>query len=286
MNNSYFKNRLVIGTANFSQKYGANPIKIKKNETKKIFKLAKKNKINLIDTADSYLKHKIIFRDIDKNFIFFTKISPDANWVSLEYCEEKLKKHFLELNNNKIETILFHDIKIFFTKNGRKIFDNLELLKKKRYFQKIGFSIYDFSYIKNLIRNYNFDVLQCPYNVLDKRILNSGWFDKLKKHRKEIHIRSIFLQGLLVNKSIYKKKYFKKWNTLFHDWFKNLENNNISPIDYCLSDLLNFDFDKIIIGINNSKNLKEIINFKSIKKNKMQNYENNDLELIDPRNWK
>ena len=31
----------------------------------------------------------------------------------------------------------------------------------------------------------------------------------------------------------------------------DLENNNISPIDYCLSDLLNYDFDKVIIGINN-----------------------------------
>ena len=71
----------------------------------------------------------------------------------------------------------------------------------------------------------------------------------------------------------------------FFNWFKNLENNSISPIDYCLNDLLKNDFDKIIIGINNSQNLKEIINFKKINLNNMIKFKLSDKKLIDPRNW-
>ena len=89
-----------------------------------------------------------------------------------------------------------------------------------------------------------------------------------------------------MNKLVYKKKYFKKWRFFFIKWFQNLENNNISPIDYCLSDLLNHDFDQIIIGINSYDNLKEIINFKIIKNKKMLNFKKKELKLIDPRNWK
>ena len=63
-----------------------------------------------------------------------------------------------------------------------------------------------------------------------------------------------------------------------------MEDNDISPIDYCMSDLLNRDFDRIIVGINNSKNLDEVINFKTINK-KMINFSINDKKLIDPRNW-
>ena len=140
-----------------------------------------------------------------------------------------------------------------------------------------------------MISRYDLDVVQCPFNILDKRIVNSGWLKKLKQKEIEVHIRSIFLQGILVNKNIYKKKYFKKWKNLFSDWFYNLENYNISPIDYCLSDLLKYDFDQIVIGVNNSKNLNEILNFKVIKninKNKIINIKENDLNLIDPRNWK
>ena len=64
-----------------------------------------------------------------------------------------------------------------------------------------------------------------------------------------------------------------------------MEVNNISPIDYTYN-LIKYDFNKIIVGINNSKNLKEIINFKNIDKNKMINLNISDKKLIDPRNWK
>ena len=129
-------------------------------------------------------------------------------------------------------------------------------------------------------------MVQCPYNILDKRILTTGWFDKLKKIDIEIYARSIFLQGLLVNKAIYKKKSFKKWKKKISMWFQSLENNNISPIDYCLSDILVNDFDKIIIGINNFDSLKEIINFRKVDINKMSHLKINDYKLIDPRKWK
>ena len=63
--------------------------------------------------------------------------------------------------------------------------------------------------------------------------------------------------------------------------------NNISPIDYCLNDLLNHDFDQIIVGINNYDNLKEILDFKLIKnKDEMFDFKINNIRLIDPRNWK
>jgi aryl-alcohol dehydrogenase-like predicted oxidoreductase len=276
----------MIGSANFTQRYGADSTKIKSNEIKKILNLAKKNNIYQIDTAEAYINKKDVFKNVDKKFKFSTKIIPNSKWVSLEFCQKELERHFKSLNNNKIETILFHDVKILFTKIGFKIFRNLEILKKKKYFQKIGLSIYDTQCLSYINTSYDLDVIQCPYNILDRRILTSGWYDKLKSKGIEIHIRSIFLQGLLVNKLVYKKKYFEKWKKKFSEWFIWLENNNISPIDYCFNDLLNYDFDKIIIGINNSKNLEEVINFRTINKNKMINFSISDKKLIDPRNWK
>ena len=286
MNKTKLKKRLVIGSANFTKKYGVNAIKLTYKENKKILNLAKKNGIYEIDTAKAYLKNNDIFLNIDQKFKFSTKIIPDSKWVSLEFCQKQLEDHFKILNTNKIETLLFHDVKILFTGAGVKIFKNLEILKQKKYFKKIGLSIYDTNCLNYINSNYNFDVVQCSFNILDRRILTTGWYDKLKSQGIETHIRSIFLQGLLVNKSVYKKNYFKKWQKPFFNWFKNLENNNISPVDYCLSDLLNYDFNKIIIGINDSKNLKEIINFKTIGKNKMINFNISDTNLIDPRNWK
>ena len=71
-----------------------------------------------------------------------------------------------------------------------------------------------------------------------------------------------------------------------HNWFLSLEENDISPVAFCLSDVSNNDFDKIIIGFNNVDSLKEILNFKKINLNKMPNLDIKDLNLIDPRKWK
>ena len=280
------KKKIIIGTANFTQTYGIVPTNISLKEIKKILNLAKKNKIYKIDTAEAYLKNSNIFKKIDKTFEFSTKMIVDTRWVSLEFCQQKLQHHIKSFPSNQIETLYFHNSEILLTKKGDKIFKNLELLKEKKLFQKIGISIYETKYLKKLILNYNFDIVQCPYNIFDNRILTSGWFDRLKIQGKEIHARSIFLQGLLVNPVFYEKKYFKKWKKIIFEWFEYLKNQNISPIDYCMSDLLEHNFDKIIIGINNYKNFNEIINFKKINKNKMINFKINDTKLIDPRNWK
>ena len=137
MNKTKLKRRLVIGSANFTQKYGTDLIKLNQKENKKILNLAKKNGIYEIDTAKSYLKNKDIFLNIDKKFKFSTKIIPDSKWVSLEFCQKQLEDHFKNLNTNKIETLLFHDVKILFSKTGVKIFKNLEVLKKKNILKKL-----------------------------------------------------------------------------------------------------------------------------------------------------
>ena len=293
MNRYNFKKKFIIGSANFTQKYGADTTKINQNEIKNILNFAKKNNINTIDTADTYytvdtyLKEKNNFKKIDKNFQFIAKIDADEKWVSFDYLKKKIDEYFEIFNGKKVQALLVHYPDILFQNEGKKIFKNLEILKERNYFKNIGLSIYDPECLNHLVSKYNFDVIQCPYNILDRRIISSGWFDKLKDRGIEIHIRSIFLQGLLVNQQVYKKRYFKKWKKFFFEWFQNLKNNSISPIDYCLSDLLDYNFDKIVIGINNCENLKDIVNFKLIKnRDELLKMKINDLELIDPRNWK
>ena len=110
-----------------------------------------------------------------------TKVKPNPNWNSLNYCRKKLEIQIKRIENNPIQTLLFHDIKILFTKFGPNIFNNLVKLKNEGYFEKLGILIYDTSCLKYITSQYKIDVIQCPYNILDKRIIYSGWFKKLKK---------------------------------------------------------------------------------------------------------
>ena len=215
MNKINFRKKIIIGTANFTQKYGADLTKVNLNEIKKILEIAKKNKIYNFDTAESYLKTKRVFKKIDKKFKFFSKIKPSFKWASLEFCQKKIEDHLNIIDRKYFKAIFFHDTKILSSRNGKIIYKNLEVLKKKKYFQKIGISIYDTKELNYLTTNYNFDVVQCQYNILDKRILKTGWLDKLKYMGIETHVRSIFLQGLLVNRLVYKKNISKNGKIFF-----------------------------------------------------------------------
>ena len=56
-------NKIILGSANFNQKYGIKKNLIKEKEIKKLFKLAKNNGIKAIDTSPLYNQsEKIIGR--------------------------------------------------------------------------------------------------------------------------------------------------------------------------------------------------------------------------------
>ena len=79
---------------------------------------------------------------------------------------------------------------------------------------------------------------------------------KFKKNI-EIHTRSIFLQGLLLEDKIPKKfiTYNRKFNQL-DSWVKL---NNISKLDACIQYVLKFpEIDKIVVGFNSLDQLKQL----------------------------
>ena len=104
-----------------------------------------------------------------------------------------------------------------------------------------------------------------------------------------MHARSIFLQGLLLFKDSSYPKYFCKWRNIFIKWHSFLDKNKISPLEGCLTFIKKQKLvDKIIIGVESSKQLSEII--KVLKKNiKVSNFNLlgvNDEKLTKPIFWK
>ena len=83
------------------------------------------------------------------------------------------------------------------TKKGTKIFETLKEAKKK-IIKKYGYSIYSFSNLKKICNKVKPDIIQCPYNILDRRLTEKNNLNFLKKNSIEVHVRSVFLQGLLL----------------------------------------------------------------------------------------
>ena len=71
-------------------------------------------------------------------------------------------------------------------------------IKKKGYVKKIGISMYNFNKAIEVIKNFKIDIIQLPYNLIDRRLENKKFLKLARKRKVEIHVRSVFLQGLLL----------------------------------------------------------------------------------------
>ena len=279
---SNLKKKLILGTAQFGYPYGVNNIKKKRiniRNINKVFEFYTKNNLNQIDTAESYGVNFDNLRKfnlkIDTKFVLNKKKQNENELLDL-INKYKIKK------KKSINTIYIHDPENLFLKSGRKKFNILKNLKKKKFFNKIGISIYDLYLLKKIIKNFKIDVVQVPYSILDRRFEN--YFKVLKKKNILIHVRSIFLQGALISNyknRITRSPEVKNFKKLVN---KYKINSKYACIHFVLKNRL---VNKIIIGVDSHKQLKEILGYTyNVKFNYLEDISSLNTKIIDPRNWR
>jgi aryl-alcohol dehydrogenase-like predicted oxidoreductase len=284
--------KIALGTANFNNSYGILKNQISNyHKIKNIPKILKNNRIDYLDTAFDYGDFIINKNKKIRNIKVITKIKlpTKKELVFIDNLEEVIKKKLLKLNINSFDTILFHDINDLKSVYADRFIKKIKSLKRLNYFKKIGASIYDPKDLNIVFTKFTPDVIQLPINIFDNRILSSPWLKKLKRKKIIIQARSVFLQGILTSKiskleKILKNKYFLSKVKKLDTWCKL---NKISRQEACLNFIKSINVvDILVIGINNSKQLIEILNFLKKKNNIIfKDFSTNKLEVIDPRKW-
>jgi len=261
--------KLSIGSAQFGFQYGIcnkNGI-VGKKEVKKIIEYCKLKKIRSIDTAQGYgNSHKVLGLIDLKKFQVTSKISDIKKNKDLEYSVTlEVNKILKELNVKKIYALLIHNTNQLKGKSGKNLYQVLQKLKKKKKFIKLGVSVYVKKELDFIIKNYNIDMVNLPLSVANQEFCKKNYLLKLKKRGIKIHVRSIFLQGLLLSSYSNLPKKFKN-NKFFLEWYKWLKMRNYNSLDASLDFIKGIKhIDKIVIGIDNLDQLKNIV--KSYKMN-------------------
>jgi len=283
-----FEEKIIIGTAQFIDNYGINRIKekITLNQKNKIIKHSIKNNFNYFDTSNSYSDYSNVFNKYDNHKIIL-KLYPEENIKDYKFwINKQITKYQKTFNIKKFYAIILHN-ENFLRSPDFNVFNKLLIdLKKRHITEKIGISIYNFTNILKNVKKYKFDIVQCPFSLIDQRLIENNLLDKLKKFGIEIHVRSIFLQGLLLKKNI--DPYFFKWKHIFSYLKKWKKNNYLSNIEGGLFFILNYPMiDKIIIGIENTNQIEQlneaIIKYRYIDYPKSLKCSN--INLINPTNW-
>ena len=279
--------KLILGTANFqTKKYGINKLNNPTyQQVNKILNFSK-SKIKYLDISENYSLN--LNNNLFKKFKLILKIK-------LNFFEKKISKHMLlkyvediiEKNNLiNIDTLMFHRTSDIF-KLKKSEFSDAIIILKKNFCKRIGISIYDPKELTKVFKYFKPDIVQCPLNLFDNRINESGWMTKMKSKNIEIHIRSVFLQGLLLinlkkipNKFLKYKKYFTKVDNFSQKIKKN-------RTEICLNHLKQYEkkIDCLVIGVQSVTQLKEIINLKKNKKFQFLKFKKVPKKLYDPRLW-
>jgi aryl-alcohol dehydrogenase-like predicted oxidoreductase len=140
------------------------------------------------------------------------------------------------------------------------VYQALQALKDNGQVQKVGVSIYSPAELDVLIPQYRFDLVQAPFNLVDRRLDNTGWMQRLKDDDIEIHTRSVFLQGLLLMNQADMPPKFSIWNELWKTWYRWLAENEVSAIQACLAFSLSFsEIDRVIVGADSQSQLAQIV---------------------------
>ena len=135
------------------------------------------------------------------------------------------------------------------------------------------------------MKNFDFDLIQVPFNVFDNRLIQGGQLKELKNKGIEVHARSVFLQGLLLDfKNL--PGYFSTWKKEFNDYQEVVKCSGLSLIEYALNFAISIqEIDKILVGVNSKKQLTEIVQVANEQSN-LDAHPINDLDLLNPGLWK
>jgi len=284
--------RLALGTVQFGLPYGvANESgQVSRIEATAILEHAWTAGIGTLDTAIAYGQSEERLGEIGiDNWRVVTKLPmmPGTCTTVEDWAWESVKCSLNRLHINRLYGLLLHRSQQLLEPQGEELYAALLELKEQGYVEKIGVSIYDPEELDRLYPHFKLDLVQAPFNIMDRRINASGWLARLHRAGTEVHVRSVFLQGLLLMEAAQRPKKFDRWMPLWDSWNHWLEEQKMTPLQACLGFVLSQrEIGCVVVGVDNRRQLQEILEAAEVKVPQPPDFlQTDDLDLINPSRW-
>jgi len=285
-------NRLALGSAQFGLDYGIANVRgqVPPEAVAAILEDARSHGMDTIDTAIAYgdAERRLGEAGIGgwKMVTKLPSIPADCRNVG-EWITASVEQSLLRLGIPSLHGLLLHNPMQLLETEGEKISEAMAGLKRDGLVEKTGISIYDPTELDALLPRFPVDLVQAPFNILDRRLTRSGWMASLHEQGVELHVRSIFLQGLLLMDSAGRARRFGRWQSLWSRYEKWLEHSGYTPLEACLGHALSFpEIHRIVVGTDSLSQLQEILlAAKSPAPAAPEDIFSSDLDLLNPAQW-
>lgn len=263
---------------------------VSRSKAKDMLQLAATNGIDTLDTAIAYGDSETCLGEVGtQGFRIVTKLPavPDDCANVDVWMQQQLGASLDRLGVTAVYGLLLHRSEQLLGPNGVALYRALQGLKDAGQIQKLGVSIYSPDELDALMPQFRFDLVQAPFNLVDRRLDRTGWLQRLKGSGVEVHARSVFLQGLLLMAKADMPAKFEPWSELWHRWQQWHSDQNISPVQACLALPLSFpEIDRVIVGADSVSQLAQILSARNnISPFELPDLHCEDENLINPAKW-
>lgn len=250
-----WNSKIGLGSVQFGLPYGISNTtgQTSDSEVSKILDLAFKYGMSTIDTAASYgTSEAMIGKNKGNRFDIVSKFMPSGTGIPVK---AQFENSLGALQINSLYGYLAHrPLELIAYKED---WEAIQQLKAARKIHKIGFSLNaPDEYYKLSEAGIFPDIVQVPFNYFDTRFKEV--LLELKGKACEVHTRSTFLQGLFFMDKAQLPDFFTPFYSELQYLQTNLKSNlSASLLKYVIEQPF---IDKVILGIENAKQLEENIN--------------------------
>lgn len=293
--------KLCLGTVQLGMKYGVQgSAKPSMEQAIHLLNKAYEGGITSFDTASAYGDAETILGlflrqpEINRDKIeIITKLSIgthiERSGLSIQdQINKELTSSLTRMGVAYVDGCLFHNAKTLSDDNN---FKALLRVKEQGLTKQIGVSVYTPEEAMHALLIKGLDIIQIPYNALDRRWDNSGFFTISQEKGIRVFVRSVLLQGLLPMplQSLPPNMLFAL-DTL-KEFHAICQLNKVTPFEAAVSFVLNHaDIDHIVFGVDNVDQLDAYLNL-SQKKHEalvqtfLAHWSDIDQKILRPDLW-
>jgi aryl-alcohol dehydrogenase-like predicted oxidoreductase len=275
--------KVALGTVQFGLPYGvANQAgQVPPEDVAAILTRGRAVGIDTLDTAQAYGQAEAVLGRLGvSDFHLIGKVGRVQGDLRARVCAS------LEtLGIERFSGLLLHEPDQILEQPG--LADELEQLKQEGLTLKVGYSVYEPEQTARLIDCFTPDLVQLPLSPIDRRWDDSGVLSRRRQENVTIHVRSAYLQGLLLMPPEHRPDWTAPWKPLLDNWHDWVAGQCSTPAIAALTlAVRRSDVDKVVIGVNNCAQLEQIISSTATTLEDFpEDLQLTDPRLLDPRYW-
>lgn len=288
---------LGLGTAQLGLPYGVSNSTGQPSEAEAaaILERALEHGVRAIDTAPAYGESEELLGRLlpaGAPVRIVTKTAPlSGNEVSEADCDavrRSAERSLGRLHRDRLDALLVHHGSDLALPGGERLAVTLVELRDAGVVHKLGASVYDREELDAARERLPLDLVQLPLNAFDQRFLRDETLEQLRDEGVEVHVRSAFLQGLLLMAPEELPVHLAAAELPLRRFHEERRRAGLEPIEAALGFAAAAGVAVILVGTNSVDELEQCLAALRGRPGPGMDYAPlavEDPDLIDPRRW-